>query len=67
MSRAPRIEIEVRLFVFTSLGEMKQSGQLIQAVADWPRLLAGLLHLWSIEACAQTQRVTIRGQIASHP
>jgi hypothetical protein len=67
MSRAPRSEIEVRLFVFTSLGEMKQSGQLIQAVVDCPRLLAGLLHLWSIEARAQTQWVTIRGMIAPHP
>lgn len=45
MSRAPMIESEVRLFIFTSPGEMKQSGQQVQAAAAWPRLLAGLLHL----------------------
>jgi hypothetical protein len=46
MSQAPRIEIEARLFIFTCLGEMKQAGQLVQAAADRPRLMADLLHLY---------------------
>jgi hypothetical protein len=45
MSRAPMIESEVCLFVFTSPGEMKQSGQQVQVASDWPRLLTDLLHL----------------------
>jgi hypothetical protein len=49
MSQAPRIEIEARLFIFTCLGEMKQAGQLVQAAADRPRLLADLLHLFPLE------------------
>ena len=49
MSHASRIEIEARLFVFTYLGEMQQAGQLIQAAADQPQLLVGLLHLYPLE------------------
>lgn len=49
MSHASRIEIEARLFIFTCLGEMKQSGQLVQAAADRPQLLADLLHLYPLE------------------
>ncbi len=49
MSLASRIEIEARLFVFMCLGEMKQAGQLVQAAADRPRLLADLLHLYPLE------------------
>lgn len=49
MSHAPRIEIEARLFVFTYLGEMQQSGQLVQAAADRPQLLADLMRLYPLE------------------
>lgn len=49
MSHASRIEIEARLFVFTCLGEMKQPGQLVQAAADRPQLVADLLHLYPLE------------------
>jgi hypothetical protein len=49
MSHTSRIEIEARLFVFTCLGEMKQSGQLVQAAANQPQLLADLLHLFPLE------------------
>ena len=49
MSHTPRIEIEARLFIFTYLGEMKRSGQLGRVLADRPRLLANLLHLYPLE------------------
>ena len=49
MSNTWRLEIEARLFVFSVLGEMKQSGQLAQAIADQPRLIADLLHRHPLE------------------
>ena len=49
MSHTPRIEIEARLFIFTYLGEMKRSGQLGRVLADRPRLLANLLHLYPLK------------------
>jgi hypothetical protein len=63
MSHTSRIEIEARLFVFTCLGEMKQSGQLVQAVADHPQLLADLLHLYPLERWHEQGLIT-REQLA---
>ena len=49
MSQSSRTQIEARLFVFTCLGGMKQAGQLVQAAADRPRLVADLLRLHPLE------------------
>ena len=49
MSHTSRIEIEARLFIFRCLAEMKQSGQLGRVLANRPRLLADLLHLYPLE------------------
>lgn len=49
MSKAPRVEIEARFFVLTSLGQMKQAGQLATMAADQPRLCANLLARYPLE------------------
>jgi len=49
MSKAPRVEIEARLFVLSYLGERKQAGQLEQDLADRAALRSDLLCLFPLE------------------
>lgn len=49
MGGTTRLEIEARLFVFTYLGGMRREGQLTQAAANQPQLLADLLGMFPLE------------------
>jgi hypothetical protein len=49
MSKAPRVEIEARLFVLSVLGEMKQAGELAQHLVDQTGLRRDLLRLYPLE------------------
>jgi hypothetical protein len=49
MSKAPRVEIEARLFVLSYLGERKQAGQLDPDLADRTDLRSDLLRLFPLE------------------